>query len=390
MNYLADLHVHIGQARNRPVKITASRELTLKNIFDFCLNKKGIDIVGVVDAASPLVLDEIQELVEKGIIKEKANGGFDYKQDLTIILGSEIETDEVNGAAHSIAYFPYYEQMCTFSNTLSKYITNINLSSQKARISAYELENIVDVIGGILVPAHVFTPFKSFYGSCYNRLEQAFKQSFTKIPAIELGLSADSDLADRISELSGKVFLSNSDAHSLQKIAREYTVMDLKSPDFNSIVKAFKKDDNENKIVANYGLDPKLGKYHRTRCKKCGTIQDGFFPVDKCSYCSSKNVVLGVLDRVSLIADYTKSLHPEDRPPYYYQIPLEFIPGVGKKTIEKLINYFESEMNILHKVNQDQLSKVVNEKIAKNIILGRQGKLSIQNGGGGVYGKVIS
>lgn len=390
MKYLADLHVHIGQARNRPIKITASRKLTLKNICDFCLNKKGIDIVGIVDAASPLVLDEIQELVEKGTIKEKTNGGFDYKQDLTIILGSEIETDELNGAAHSVAYFPYYKQMCTFSNTISKYITNINLSSQKARISAYELEKIVDEIGGILVPAHVFTPFKSFYGSCYNRLEQAFKQRLIKIPAIELGLSADSDLADRISELSEKVFLSNSDAHSLQKIAREYTVMDLASSDFNSIVKALKKEDNENKILANYGLDPKLGKYHRTRCKKCGTIQDGSFPVDRCSYCNSKNVVLGVLDRISLIADYTKSLHPKDRPPYYYQIPLEFIPGVGKKTIDKLINYFESEMNVLHKVDQDQLSRVVNENVAKNIILGRQGRLSIQNGGGGVYGKVIS
>lgn len=244
MNYSVDLHVHIGQAKNKPVKITASRQLTLRNIFDFCLNKKGIDIVGIVDSASPLVLKELRELVQEGLLKEKKNGGLDYGQCLTIILGSEIETEELNGAAHSIAYFPYYEQMHEFSKIMSGYVTNVNLSSQKARLSAYELEDIVSELGGILLPAHIFTPFKSFY-SCYNRLEHAFSGKFEKISAVELGLSADTYLADRISELSGKVFLSNSDAHSLQKIAREYTIMQLEKPNFKNIAKALRREGKE-------------------------------------------------------------------------------------------------------------------------------------------------
>lgn len=388
MNYSVDLHVHIGQAKNKPVKITASRQLTLRNIFDFCLNKKGIDIVGIVDSASPLVLKELRELVQEGLLKEKKNGGLDYGQCLTIILGSEIETEELNGAAHSIAYFPYYEQMHEFSKIMSGYVTNVNLSSQKARLSAYELEDIVSELGGILLPAHIFTPFKSFY-SCYNRLEHAFSGKFEKISAVELGLSADTYLADRISELSGKVFLSNSDAHSLQKIAREYTIMQLEKPNFKNIAKALRREGKENKVVANYGLDPKLGKYHRTRCKECESIESGYAPKVKCSSCNSRDVVIGVLDKVALIADNSNSVHPTNRPPYYYQIPLEFIPGVGKKTIEKLIESFENEMNVIHNISQDQLSEVVSTKVAKNIVLGRQGKLSIQTGGGGLYGKVI-
>ena len=45
-------------------------------------------------------------------------------------------------------------------------------------------------------------------------------------------------------------------------------------------------------------------------------------------------------------------------------------------------------MNILHKLSEDDIEQVVGLKIAKNIILARSGKLGIQAGGGGVYGKV--
>ena len=105
---------------------------------------------------------------------------------------------------------------------MSKHIKNITLSSQRADISAYELIGIVEKYNGILIPAHCFTPHKSFYGNCTDRLEKIFKEKFNKIFAIELGLSADTFLADTISELEQKSFITNSDAHSLPKIAREY------------------------------------------------------------------------------------------------------------------------------------------------------------------------
>ena len=76
------------------------------------------------------------------------------------------------------------------------------------------------------------------------------------------------------------------------------------------------------------------------------------------------------------------------RPEYTYQIPLTFIPGLGKKNIDKLLDNFGTEMNILHKLGKDDLEAVVGEKIANNIIAAREGKMTIQAGGGGVYGKV--
>ena len=389
MEYFADLHVHIGEAKGQPVKITASRKLTLANIIDTCLNKKGIGIVGIVDCASPYVLMEIEEHLLSGKIYELPSGGLSYNDQLTIIMGAEIETGEARGAAHSIAYFPYVEQMRDFSKIMSEHITNITLSSQKARLNAKQLFKIVKKLGGKLIPAHVFTPFKSFYGSCYDRLNEGFGSDLKEISAIELGLSADTYFADTIMELSDKSFLSNSDAHSLSKIGREYNKFKLKKPDFESIFSALKRKQGENSLKANYGLKPELGKYHRTFCEDCGFIAEESPPVLTCNRCQSKNITLGVLDRINSICDYKEPQHPAFRPPYQYQIPLEFIPGVGKKTIERLISNFDSEMNVIHNTDLEQLTNVVGEKIAKRIVKARQGTLRLMAGGGGFYGKVL-
>ena len=270
---------------------------------------------------------------------------------------------------------------------MSKHIKNMTLSSQRADISAYELIDIVEANNGILVPAHAFTPHKSFYGNCTKSLKRIFKEKYSHIPAIELGLSSDTYLADEISELEEKTFLTNSDAHSLPKIAREYNVIELEDISYKELLKALKNEDNR-KIVCNYGLDPKLGKYHRTYCEVCGKRIEGEAPVTKCDTCDSKNITMGVFDRIEIIKDKPTTKSPANRPPYVYQIPLTFIPGVGGKTIDKLLNQFGTEMTILHKLSDDDIEAVVGEKIAKNIINAREGKIHIVEGGGGVYGKV--
>lgn len=107
-----------------------------------------------------------------------------------------------------------------------------------------------------------------------------------------------------------------------------------------------------------------------------------------CPNCDSKNITMGVLDRIEKIKDRNTSESPEFRPKYIYQTPLSFIPGIGKKSMEKLLDVFETEMNILHKVSKDDLEAVVGEKIANSVILAKEGKFKVQEGGGGVYGKL--
>ena len=391
----ADLHVHIGRSENgKPIKITAARSLNFANIAKECADRKGIQIVGIIDCASPYVIEDIESFLNSLEAYEIKDGGIIYKDKVCIILGSEVETSEINedgktGSAHNLCYFPSLEDIKAFSKEMTKYIKNITLSTQRARISAYELIDVAERYNGILVPAHVFTPHKSFYGNCTKRLERIFKEKFNKIFAIELGLSADTYLADQISELETRTFITDSDAHSLPKIAREYNKMLLEDISFKEIVKALKNEDGR-KILANYGLDPKLGKYHRTYCEECDKPLEGKPPVIKCDTCDSKKVVMGVLDRIEIIKDKKESISPNNRPPYIYQVPLTFVPGLGNKTIDKLLNNFETEMNILHKLSKDDIEAVVGEKNANTIELARTGRMHIQSGGGGVYGKLTA
>ena len=389
----ADLHVHIGRTENgKPIKITAARSLNFANIAKECEGRKGIQVVGIIDCASPYVIEDIENFLKTGEAYEIKDGGIIYKDKVCIILGSEIETSEKGlnghcGSAHNLCYFPHLEDIKGFSKEMSTHIKNITLSSQRADISAYELIDIVEKYNGILVPAHCFTPNKSFYGNCTARLEKIFKEKYSKIPAIELGLSSDTFLADTISELESKTFVTNSDAHSLPKIAREYNKILVGDISFKELLKALKNEDGR-KIITNYGLDPKLGKYHRTYCEVCGKNIPGDAPVTVCDTCDSRNITMGVYDRIEIIKDKKETKSPENRPEYVYQIPLTFIPGLGKKTIDKLLDNFGTEMNILHKLSKDDLEAVVGEKIADNIISAREGKMTIQAGGGGVYGQI--
>ena len=389
----ADLHVHIGRSENnKPIKITAARSLNFANIAKECADRKGINVVGIIDCASPYVIEDIENFLKQGDAYEIPDGGIIYKEKVCIILGSEIETSEINdqgktGSAHNLCYFPSLKDIKAFSNEMSHHIKNITLSSQRADISAYDLVDIVEKYNGVLIPAHAFTPHKSFYGNCTDRLEKIFKDKFNKIFAIELGLSSDTYLADEISELETRAFLTNSDAHSLPKIAREYNKMQVEDISFKEILKAIKSEDGR-KILANYGLDPKLGKYHRTYCEKCDKPVPGKAPITKCPDCDSSNITMGVFDRIEVIKDKEKTKSPDFRPPYIYQIPLTFIPGLGGKTIDKLLHNFETEMNILHKLSKDDIEAVVGEKIANNIVNAREGKVNIEAGGGGVYGKI--
>ena len=389
----ADLHIHIGRSENnKPIKITAARSLNFANIAKECANRKGINVAGIIDCASPYVIEDIENFLKNGDAYEIEDGGIIYKDKVCLLLGSEVETSEVgrngkSGAAHNVCFFPHLDDIKAFSDEMSTHIKNITLSTQRSNISGYELIDIVEKYSGILIPAHAFTPFKSYYGNCTDRLEDIFKEKYDKIFAVELGLSSDTYLADMISELGDKNFVTNSDAHSLPKIAREYNKMLVNDISFKEIVKALKGEDGR-KIICNYGLDPKLGKYHRTFCDNCNKVIETEIPVETCPYCGSKKVTFGVFDRIELIKDKNESTSPENRPPYVYQIPLSFVPGVGGKTVEKLLEAFGTEMTILHKLSYDDIEAVCGAKVADAIVKAREGKMAISSGGGGVYGKV--
>lgn len=388
----ADLHVHIGRSENgKPIKITAAKSLNFANIAKECFERKGIDVVGIIDCASPYVIEDIENFLKTGKAYEIEDGGIIYKDKICIILGSEVETTEIRedgkrGSAHNLCYFPTLKDIKGFSKEMSTHIHNITLSTQKSNVSGYELIDIVEKYNGVLIPAHIFTPFKSYYGNCTERLSRIFKEKYDKIFAVELGLSADTYIADEISELANKNFITNSDAHSLPKIAREYNKLLVENISFKEIMKAIKMEDGR-KILANYGLDPKLGKYNRSFCEDCNCSIETPPPATVCDKCGGTNITMGVYDRIEIIKDQN-STSPSFRPKYNYQIPLGFMPGVGGKTIEKLLSNFGTEMTILHKITKDDIEGLIGAKQAEIIDGARKGMMHIHAGGGGVYGKV--
>ena len=76
------------------------------------------------------------------------------------------------------------------------------------------------------------------------------------------------------------------------------------------------------------------------------------------------------------------------RPPYVYQVPLEFIPGIGPKLLDKLLDRFGTEMAVLHDASADALAETVGAPAAEKIVRARSGDLALDAGGGGRYGKV--
>ena len=76
-NFYVDLHIHIGRNKQQqPVKITASKNLTLTHLLEEASDRKGMDMVGVIDCHAPLVLEELEDHIHKGNV---TGAGSSYK-----------------------------------------------------------------------------------------------------------------------------------------------------------------------------------------------------------------------------------------------------------------------------------------------------------------------
>ncbi|MHB9005027.1 MAG: endonuclease Q family protein, partial [Coriobacteriia bacterium] len=368
--FFADFHVHIGRSAGRPVKMAAASSLTLEAILTEARERKGLDIVTVIDAVCTPVLQELQKMKSEDRIRPIKDGGYQFENGLMLLLGAEVEVaGPSGGAAHFGSWFGDLDAAADFHDWLSTVQTNTSLSSQRARTNAVVLQEQTRERGGLFIVHHAFTPHKGLYGNCVRQMSDMVNPR--QIDALELGLSADSNMGDTLDELQDVTFLSNSDAHSLPKIAREYNALALCELSFLDVSKALHRVDGR-RVSENFGLHPELGKYHRSRCAKCG--QPWPSETNRCS-CGSRRLVRGVYDRLVDIRDRSVPNRPSHRPPYRYQVPLQFIPGVGPKTLERLLDAFGSEMAVLNQIDTQSLESVVGHTLAAIIDKSRRGEV---------------
>ena len=372
MEIYADLHVHIGRSKGEAVKITASRDLTLQNALNYAKKVKGLDALGIVDCGSEAVLAEITELIGAGVLKEAAGGGLITDDGLLLVLGWEVELGDV----HYLIYLPTIEALTELAKTLWPRTKNPRLSTQRFAISPQELRSVAESLGGLFFPAHAFTPHKGFYGRLVDSLYEVFDSPFV---AIEMGLSSSTEMIAGIRELDPTAFVANSDAHSLQKIAREFNQLEVECLSFAGIKEALEKE----KVIANYGLDPRLGKYFESGCLRCG------MPGETGSICSTCGgpIVAGVRPRLEELGGFGEG---RNRPLYVKQIPLEMLPYIGPRTLEKL-QALGTEIAVLHKLPIEQIATATNPQVAEVISQARltgEKKLKISFGKAGYYGRV--
>jgi uncharacterized protein (TIGR00375 family) len=386
-SYYADLHVHIGRSENgQPVKISGSKELTFSNIAREASERKGIELIGVIDCHSPAVQLDIMNSLHSGEMEEVNGGGIKYK-DTTILLGAEMEIKEEGGGPfHLLGYLPDLAAMQSWTEWMKPRVTNIQLSSQRIRVTARELQEELVARGGLLVPAHVFTPHRGLLGCSADSLSARLDPA--TIAAVELGLSADTEMAGYLSELDQFPFLTNSDAHSTGMIGRECNELLLDKPTFSEWSKALARQDGR-EIIANYGLQPELGKYHMTFCSHCKkAVSAAHERAGGCPICGSHKLIRGVSGRVQQLSDREESIQPASRPSYRRQVPLTFFPGVGPALRERLFREIGTEMEILHRASRERLSAVVGDKVAGMIVAVREGKAVFTAGSGGSYGRI--
>lgn len=378
-----DLHIHVGRtSQGKPVKITASPALTLENILRTAQNQKGLQLIGIVDAACTGVLADIKDLAAKGQIKAIAGGGYQW-QEITLFLGSEVEIAHSTGKeAHFLAFFPDLQSISSYAKDLGPWLTNPTLSTQRLRLSGDTWLDIVVEHKGVALAAHAFTPHKGVYGNCVRTLQEMFR-SPELIQGLELGLSADTKMALQVKDAHDYAFLSNSDAHSLGNIAREFTLYDLPAVTFNEWRNALQARGAG--VVSNHGLEPLLGKYYRSFCPRCELLAQNDLATLICPACGG-TMVYGVWDRLREIRDFSGEI--QGRPPYQAHVPLALLPGVGPKTYKRLIENVGTEIDILYNLSLETIQDFAGPALARQIKAVREGSLLILPGGGGKYGQV--
>ena len=252
----------------------------------------------------------------------------------------------------------------------------------------------------MIIPAHAWTPWFSVFGanSGFDSLEECFGELTPQIRAIETGLSSDPEMNWRISALDAITLLSNSDAHSPNRLGREANAFDCE-PDYKEITEAIRKKERR-KLLFTIEFFPEEGKYHYDGHRDCQVV---FGPSESkanhhlCPVCHKK-LTLGVMYRVEELADRPPGFIPKNAIPSIHLIPLEEIIAealgykVGTKAVEseydRLLERGGSEFRILLDSTPDELASFVQPKVLEGIVRMRQGKVSILPGHDGVYGKI--
>lgn len=392
---IADLHIHSRFSR------ATSEHMDLGHLAASA-KLKGIGLLGTGDFTHPGWFAELKQQ-----LKPAGNGLYSLNGILFMPTAEVSCIYSKNGVKriHLCLCAPSLEAAGQINSLLAK---KGNLSADGRPIFGMSAPAVVELVMSVdkncfVYPAHAWTPWFSVFGSesGFDSMEDCFEDQVKHIHALETGLSSDPPMNWRLSALDKYCLLSNSDSHSPQKIGREANVFEFAEKDISyaSIIGAIKsKDKSHFKFTVEFF--PEEGKYHWDGHRNCNihippSESRKFSNI--CPVCR-KPLTIGVLHRVEELADRPEGFRPPTAIPFIHAIPLSEIIadafGMGEPTkavkeeYDKILAKFGTEFDVLTSAKPNELHETADEKVAEAILRVREGKVRLDPGYDGVYGKI--
>jgi len=395
--FIADLHVHSKYSR------ATSRDMHLEALARWG-KWKGIELVATGDFTHPTYFAEIKYKLEPagdGIYRLKEG-----EQWTKFILTTEVSNIYNQGGKgrriHTMIFSPSIEVVERINAKLARLG---KLGSDGRPIFTFPAKDLVKMILDLSddclpVPSHAWTPWYGIFGanSGFDSIEECFEEETKNIRAIETGLSSDPEMNWRLSVLDDITLISNSDAHSPNKIGREANAFTC-ALDYHEITRVIREKDPMG-FLFTIEFFPEEGKYHYDGHRNCDVL---FSPKETkhhdylCPVCG-RRVTVGVMHRVEELADREEGFVPAKAIPAIHLIPLEEIIaealgiGVGTKGVEheytKLVEKGGSEFAILLDLPPEAIEQIAPPRVYDAIMRVRRGQLQIVPGYDGVFGKI--
>jgi len=411
MKFIADLHIHSHYS------IATSKQL-VPEYLDYWAALKGIKVVGTGDFTHPGWTGELREKLQpsgSGLYTLKPDLRVDlpftktgmFDRDVNFMLSAEISTIyKKNGKVrkvHHVILAPDFAAAEGIQAELAR--RECNITSDGRPIIGLDSRDLLDLALSVsdrieFIPAHIWTPWFSVLGSKsgFDTVDECYGDLASHIHAVETGLSADAPMLWINSSLDPYTLLSNSDAHSPEKLGRNCNRFDTQVS-YDSIKNAIQEGDGRS-FKGTIDLFPQEGKYHYDGHRKCGVCWNPLDTVEHSGICPkcSKQVTEGVMHRAAHLADRTSPGQRETRLPYTSIIPLKEIlselhsVGSGSKFIAReytgLIEALGPELDVLCTVPLGRISEKGGALLAEAVSRMRSRTVYIQEGFDGQYGTV--
>lgn len=417
MRFIADLHIHSLYSR------ATSKSSHICSLAAWS-QIKGVHLLGTGDFTHPLWFRELKETLapaEPGFYQLKGSITPDFSFPFPFapapetvparfVLSAEISSIYKRHGrvrkVHNLIFVPDFASAERINETLAGIG---NLAADGRPILGLDSRDLLEIVlekapGGFLIPAHIWTPWFSLFGSRsgFDSVEECFGDLSSHIFALETGLSSDPAMNRLISALDRFTLISNSDCHSPGKLCREANIFDT-TFDFLGIKAALQNPCDLNghrRLAATIEFYPEEGKYYHDGHRNCGFCCD---PQESrrlrglCPVCG-KPLTIGVLSRVLDLADRQVPVYPSGSPDIHSLFPLQEIlaellgVGPGTKTVIRkylqLIQQFGPELRILTETPVAELSAVDVPLFAEAISRVRQNQVQRIAGFDGVFGAI--